>query len=405
MAAPYPATAGLRLRWEDGAVAPPDSLLGDAVRRAQASAPDHLIEAIAEPCRAAGIDDPELYLVDHEGTTLTPAPRPAREAAQGRSLPIAGTDAGAAFVDQAPKEVVEHGRTRLWLPITESRCRLGVLSVRVDDLDDTRRRWCADLAQVVAQLVRTRQQYTDSFHRARRRQPMDLAAELQWSLLPPLDFSCEGVTLSALVEPAYHIGGDVFDYAVDEGIVHFGIVDSMGHALYSAIVSGLVVGTYRNRRRAVTDLVGTVQAMDEAVNQQFGGDRFATVGLGELDVRTGECRWVNAGHPRPLVVRGTSVEELPCPPRLPVGLGGAPAEVCTVVLAPGDRFVCFSDGVTEARAPSGEHFGEAGLRAALVEGAGAPAEAVVHGVIAGAIEHQGGVQRDDATMVLLELGR
>src|SRR5215212_1924635 len=97
MVAPYPATARLRLRWEDGAVAPPDSLLGDAVRRAQASAPDHLIEAIAEPCRAAGIDDPELYLVDHEGTTLTRAPRPPREAAQGRSLPIAGTDAGEAF--------------------------------------------------------------------------------------------------------------------------------------------------------------------------------------------------------------------------------------------------------------------------------------------------------------------
>jgi serine phosphatase RsbU (regulator of sigma subunit) len=257
----------------------------------------------------------------------------------------------------------------------------------------------------VAQLSRTRQQYTDSFHRARRRQPMDLAAELQWGLLPPLDFACEGVTIAALVEPAYHIGGDVFDYAVNEGVVHFGIVDSMGHALYSAIVAGLVIGTYRNRRREVTDLVGTVQAMDEAVRQQFDGDRFATVGLGELDLRTGECRWVNAGHPLPLVVRGTTVEEVRCPPRLPVGLGGDPAEVCTVVLDPGDRFVCFSDGVTEAAGPSGEHFGEAGLRTALEEGAGVPAGAVVHRVIAGAIEHQEGVQRDDATMLLLELGR
>jgi serine phosphatase RsbU (regulator of sigma subunit) len=386
-------------------VALPDGLLGSAVRRAQLAAPDHLMEALVEPCRAAGVDRPELYLVDHDGVTLTPAPRPAREPDPDRGLPIGGTAAGEAFTAQVPIEVVEDGRTRLWLPVTESRCRLGVLSVLVDELDDDRRRWCVDLAEVVAQLSRTRQQYTDSFHRARRRQPMDLAAELQWGLLPPLDFACEGVTIAALVEPAYHIGGDVFDYAVNEGIVHFGIVDSMGHALYSAIVAGLVIGTYRNRRRAVTDLVGTIEAMDEAVAEQFGGDRFATVGLGELDVRTGECRWVNAGHPLPFVVRGSTVEEVHCPPRLPVGLGGAPAEVATVVLEPGDRFVCFSDGVTEASAPSGEHFGEAGLRAALEGGAGTPAGALVHRVIAGAIEHQGGDQRDDATMVLLELDR
>jgi len=386
-------------------VALPDGLLGSAVRRAQLAAPDHLMEALAEPCGAAGVDRPELYLVDHDGATLTPAPRPAREPDPARALPVTGTAAGEAFTSQVPIGVVEGGRTRLWLPVTESRCRLGVLSVLVDELDEERRRWCTDLAEVVAQLSRTRQQYTDSFHRARRRQPMDLAAELQWGLLPPLDFSCEGVTVAALVEPAYHVGGDVFDYAVNEGIVHFGIVDSMGHALYSAIVAGLVIGTYRNRRRAVTDLVGTIEAMDEAVAEQFGGDRFATVGLGELDVRTGECRWVNAGHPLPFVVRGGTVEEVHCPPRLPVGLGGAPAEVATVVLEPGDRFVCFSDGVTEASAPSGEHFGEAGLRAALEGGAGTPAGAVVHRVIAGAIEHQGGDQRDDATMVLLELDR
>jgi serine phosphatase RsbU (regulator of sigma subunit) len=86
-----------------------------------------------------------------------------------------------------------------------------------------------------------------------------------------------------------------------------------------------------------------------------------------------------------------------------VGLGGGPGEVSTVVLEPGDRFVCFSDGVTDATDPSGEHFGEHRLCAALESGAEAPAGEVVHRVIAGAIEHQGGRQRDDATMLLLEL--
>jgi serine phosphatase RsbU (regulator of sigma subunit) len=291
----------------------------------------------------------------------------------------------------------------VWLPVTEGRCRLGVLSLRAPDLDDELRRWCADLTEVVSQLVRTRQLYTDSFHRARRTQPMALAAELQWGLLPPLDFSCEQVVLAGLVEPAYHIGGDVFDYAVNEGIVHFGIMDSMGHALYSAIVAGLVVATYRNRRRMVSDLVATVEALDDAVAEQFGGDRFATVGLGELDTRTGECRWVNAGHPLPLVVRGDQVEVLACPPRLPAGLGGDPGEICTVMLEPGDRFVCFSDGITDATDGGGEHFGERHLHELLASGSDLPLGDLVRRVIARAVEHQQGRQRDDATMLVLEL--
>jgi serine phosphatase RsbU (regulator of sigma subunit) len=381
-------------------VAADDGLLGDALRGAQHAPPDHLIEALAEPCRAAGVEDPALFLVDHEGQALTTV-----AADPGHTVPVAGSVPGRVFLSQLPAETAEEGGTRLWLPVSESRCRLGVLSVLVAELDDDRRRWCADLAEVVAQLVRTRQQYTDTFYRARRSQPMALAAELQWTLLPPLDFVCEGLAVAGLVEPAYHIGGDVFDYAVNEGVVHFGIVDSMGHALNSAIVAGLVIGTYRNRRRADSDLVATVEALDEAVMQQFGGDRFATVGLGELDTRTGECRWLNAGHPLPLVARGTSIEEVACAPRLPVGLGGGPGEVSTVVLEPGDRFVCFSDGVTDATDPSGEHFGEHRLFAALESGAEASAGEVVHRVIAGAIEHQGGRQRDDATMLLLELGR
>jgi len=381
-----------------------EGLLGEVLRRAQHAAPDHLLEALEGPCRAAGVEEPALYLVDHEDQALTPAPRPARSTDPGRRVPVIGSVPGEVFRSQLTSEVTEGGGTRLWLPVSESRCRLGVLSVLVSELDDERRRWCSDLAELVAQLVRTRQQYTDSFLRARRSQPMSLAAELQWNLLPPLDFACEGLTVAGLVEPAYHVGGDVFDYAVNEGIVHFGIVDSMGHALYSAIVAGLVIGTYRNRRRAVTDLVETVEALDEAVAQQFDGERFATVGLGELDTRTGECRWLNAGHPPPLLARGGRVEEVDCPPRLPVGLGGGPGEVRTVLLEPGDRLVCFSDGVTEATNAAGEPFGEAGLRAALLAGTGASASDVVHRVIAGAIEHQGGRQRDDATMLLLELG-
>ncbi len=382
-----------------------DGLLGEALRRAQHAAPDRLVDALTSACHAAGVRDPALYLVDHEGATLTAAATSTAVAEASQPFPVDGSVPGGVFRSQVPAEVTGPEGVRLWLPVSESRCRLGVLAVSAEAFDEERRQWCADLAEVVAQLIRTRQQYSDTFHRARRLQPMSLAAELQWSLLPPLDFRCDEVAVAGLVEPAYHVGGDVFDYALDDGVLHAAVVDSMGHALYSAIVAGLVVGTYRNCRRSGLDLLRTVETIDAAVAEQFGGDRFATVGLAELDVRDGTCRWVNAGHPLPLVVSGSDVRELRCPPRLPVGLGGDPAELCEVVLQPGDRLVCFSDGVTEARGPDGSHFGEARLVELLSTNAGASAVELVHTVVHGAIQHQGGKQRDDATMLLLERGR
>ena len=46
---------------------------------------------------------------------------------------------------------------------------------------------------------------------------MTLAAEMQWSLLPPLSFAAGGVTIAGLLEPAYEVGGDCFDYAYNAG--------------------------------------------------------------------------------------------------------------------------------------------------------------------------------------------
>ena len=60
---------------------------------------------------------------------------------------------------------------------------------------------------------------------------MDLAAEMQWSLLPPLSFAAAGMTIAGLLEPAYEVGGDCFDYAFNAGLLDFAVLDSVGHGL------------------------------------------------------------------------------------------------------------------------------------------------------------------------------
>lgn len=379
-----------------------DGLLSDAIRRAQEASPDRIMLAVGDACEAAGITDPCLFLIDHHETALTPAPRQMREPKPFVSLPVHGSIGGQVFTTQQPALIDDQGGVRFWLPVSESHCRLGVLALRMDVLDEDRRRWCLDLADVVAQLVRSRQQYSDTFVRARRLQPMSLAAELQWNLLPPLDFTCHEVGLCGIVAPAYDVGGDVFDYAMNDGVLHFGLVDCMGHALNSAIVSSLVIGTYRNRRRELADLVSTVETLDASVADQFDGDRFATLQLGELDTKEGVLRWVNAGHPLPYLLRGNEVRQLECKARLPVGLGGVPAEVAEVAVQLGDHLVFYSDGVTEARDADGAFFGEAILPEVLAHRPTPDSSELARDIVARSVAYQGGEQRDDATVFVVE---
>ena len=75
-------------------------------------------------------------------------------------------------------------------------------------------------------------------------------------------------------------------------------------------------------------------------------------------MRTGRLRWINAGHPRPLLVRGHRVvHALRAEPTLPLGLGGENPDVGSEQLEPGDRVLFFTDGVVEQLTSDGEQLG------------------------------------------------
>lgn len=376
-------------------------LLLSLLRRARTLAPDALVDLVIETANEAGAFDVEVLLVDHQLLHLVRAPGTGR---RDRVVDVEGTAPGEAFMRQETvEEALDGGDVRLWLPVTEIADRLGILGLTFGRIDDEGRQWCEDLAALVATLHQDRQRYTDSFLRVRRLHPMSLPAELQFGQLPPLNFAAPGVTVSGLLEPAYEIGGDAFDYALNGPILHFALFDAMGHGLDAAAIAAVAVGGYRNQRREGATMEQAVLFMDAAVMAQFGGDRFATAQLGELDVRTGACRWLSAGHPPPMRARGESVERLPgSDPRVPIGLGGDDVDVAEVQLDPGDRLFFYSDGVVESRSSSGVHFGEERLRRVLAAHAGALPGEQVRQLIKAVMAHQEGSLRDDATVMALE---
>src|SRR5205807_2529721 len=80
-------------------------------------------------------------------------------------------------------------------------------------------------------LIVAKSDYGDFFEFHRRRQPMSIASELAWQLLPPLTFGSDRVVISGALAPAYDLGGDSFDYGVDADIARIAVFDAMGHGL------------------------------------------------------------------------------------------------------------------------------------------------------------------------------
>ena len=127
--------------------------------------------------------------------------------------------------------------------------------------------------------------------------------------------------------------------------------------------------------------------------------------MATLDTGNGTLRWINAGHPHPLLLRqGRVASELVSEPSLPLGLEDVPLPVAEASLEPGDRLLFFTDGVVEARAATGERFGQDRLidvtRRALADEQ--TLAETVRRLVRSVRAHHGGAIEDDATILLVE---
>ena len=247
--------------------------------------------------------------------------------------------------------------------------------------------------------------YTDVLLRARRVRPLSEAAEAQWDLLPPLSYAGTKVAVSGILEPAYSIGGDSFDYAVNPGRLDLTIIDAIGHGLPAVLMASAAINTLRNARREGLTLEQAYRQTDRRIAEQFGHSYYVTGQLASLDTNNGRLTWLNAGHVLPLLVRNDSfVGELACRPSMPIGLGGPVVEIAVEQLQHGDRVLFHTDGVIESRSPDGTLFGADRLADFLVRATldRVSVAETVRRLSAGVVAHVGAGLRDDATLFLVE---
>ncbi len=377
-----------------------EALLGAVLDRAH-ELPPHLVgPLVADVVERLGGRRAQVLLQDYGQLMLVPLP--GEGLVEGEPQPIDGSDAGRCFLDAVRVEVPRDDGVRVHLPLLDGGDQVGVMAVTLDGVDDHDRRLLHRLSGLVADLLVTKHGYSDLFFATRRDESMTVAAEIQWSLLPPLAMIMPRVAVAGVLEPAYDVAGDSFDYALNGDVLHAVMIDAMGHGLDAATVA---IGAYRHARRAGIGLSEIYDFMDHAVAEQFGLEHFVTAQMMQLDTTTGRVQWVNAGHPSPLLVRGHRVAgRLAAPTTLPVGLGGAEPQISELGLERGDRVLCFSDGLVEEHKTGREEFGEDQLIACVnqLERTGRGVRAVTRSLSHTLKRARGGHTTDDATLLMVE---
>jgi phosphoserine phosphatase RsbU/P len=237
----------------------------------------------------------------------------------------------------------------------------------------------------------------------RQGRELEEARAIQQGFLPTSIPQLAGYEISGTWQPARIVGGDYFDVIPLGGdALGLCIADVAGKGMPAAMLMSNLQAAVRGLASAEIMPDGLCSRLNTLIHQNIRSDRFVTFFYAQLDGTTRELRYANAGHNAPMVMHRDGSHD-----RLEEG-GGVlgvfamqPYSMSTMKLAPGDRVVLFTDGVTEACIPNGEEFGEGRLLRLVEKNREAAAQELQEIILKAAGEFSEGNWHDDATLLVL----
>lgn len=237
-----------------------------------------------------------------------------------------------------------------------------------------------------------------------------LAAEIQLAILPnkfpPFEELAGRMDIYASMKAAKDVGGDFYDfYKIDDDNIGFTIADVSGKGVPAAIFMAVSHTLLRFAGRKSLDVASVISESNDVLAKESFDSMFVTLFYGIYNIRTGEVRYVNAGHNPPYVLRHDgSLETLPASRNICLGVIEHYAfQVDTVELKPGDALIAFTDGVTEACSVANELYGEQRLESLLKDSYTADAKGMVEKINEAVRTHaEGTEQSDDITVLVLK---
>ena len=257
----------------------------------------------------------------------------------------------------------------------------------------------AQLISAIADEVQQRERLDSEVRIAR-----DVQERLFPQTLPPI----AGLEYAGACRPAFGVGGDYYDFlALPGGKLGIAIGDVSGKGIAAALTMASLQASLRSEAtRAPDDLAGLMGNVNRLLHQALASNRYATFFYGQYDPAARRLTYVNAGHNPPMLFHACKgdwqVARLEACGTVVGLLEDAAYEQASLPLAPGDMFVAFTDGVSEAMNAGEEEWGEERLIDALQHCHGLPPTETIACIMRAADEFVAGAkQHDDMTIIVL----
>jgi len=237
---------------------------------------------------------------------------------------------------------------------------------------------------------------------ARLKSQMADAQRLQRNQLPAVSPMHEDWQFAGSTNQCEYVGGDFFDwYCLPNGRVALAVADAMHRGLEASLMACALKATLRAHAKYVVQAEEVLRQANLTLWTGSGGDQFASVLMGLLEMETGyvdfsvageigavhlrQDSWVPLGESAPLLGRESEPDY----------------DSYGCEIEPGQALILFTDGIRDARDSQGRAFGAAGVAKALADSGKSSAEAMVERVRRAVDEHTGGANQDDRTILVI----
>ncbi|MBI1796137.1 MAG: SpoIIE family protein phosphatase [Candidatus Eisenbacteria bacterium] len=233
---------------------------------------------------------------------------------------------------------------------------------------------------------------------------LDLARDIQMSLVPSGPLHGGPWEVHGKVVPARQVGGDYFDYfPLDGSRFAITIADVSGKGVPAALLMSNVQASLRAFCNGEREITEAIRQVNRSVARSASGGKFITLFYAEVDHAHGVLRFTNAGHNYPMLRRGDgSIEELQEGGLLLGLFDDAEYTYGEASFGDGDALLLYSDGISEATDSYGQQFGEDRLRTIWQSCCALPSSEVIGCLLKDVEKFRGSAgQSDDMTAVVV----
>lgn len=235
---------------------------------------------------------------------------------------------------------------------------------------------------------------------------MEIAKQIQLSLLPLSPPPLTGIDCAGRCVPATHIGGDYYDIFLHGDHLDLVIADVSGHSVGAALIMVETRSVLRAQLQSLHSPAGIVSTLNELLHDDLSrAELFITMTYLSYNTATGRLSYTNAGHPPSLLYRPSSGAFLELDAEgLILGVQrGVSFEEPTLQVESGDLLLLYTDGIIEAEGPASELFGTERLRDLLAREHRKPAADLIAAVLDAVRAFTGASSfKDDISMLLLK---